>query len=213
MYCKNCGGKIKDSYNYCIHCGQNLKENNALNEYPENHLGSRQDSNIAYDSTNGVLYIKPLGIDIYFGGYEDNILDENEYCIFVKEDVAWYEINPRYDVFDCDACGTLYLTNKNLFLYDEGFSNFWTRMSKDGDYPEQVKAIPIMEIEGIVKNKSGELEGPFIQSRKFDCWLPPSQRKYRGRRNPIVTHYSDMEDMVRLIISQQALIRSRRRRK
>lgn len=186
---------------YCKNCGHPQVQENNKDVFSKINLDT--DSDIKYDSVNGGFYIQPLNVDIYLGGEENFMLDENEYCLFVKEDVAWYEINPRYNALDCDACGTLYLTNKCLYLYDEGFSNFWTRLSKEGDYPKQVKRMPINEIVDIVSKQYGNFTGPYIQGTGFGCWLPPSERRYTNRKSPIVSRYDDMDGMVGVIFLLQ----------
>ena len=90
---------------------------------------------------------------IFFLGRFHYILDSDEYCLFSQEDVAWYgdTFNPIDDglpdvIFDIIAAGTLYLTNKQVILYDPGFSNIWTKLSVSGDFPEQVKTIDLRNI-------------------------------------------------------------------
>lgn len=40
------------------------------------------------------------------------------------------------NIWNVRAAGTLYLTNKKVILYDKGFSNVWTKLSIERNYPE-----------------------------------------------------------------------------
>ncbi|AKN01843.1 hypothetical protein AAV35_014055 (plasmid) [Salimicrobium jeotgali] len=151
---------------------------------------------------------EPLLVKINLGGRESFYLKEDEKCYFYQEDVSWYEYAAQYNAFDCIASGALYVTDRQVLLYDPGFSNIWTKLSKDGDYPKQVLTRKFSSIVNQTWNMSigrGHLKGPVLECIGRDCWLPPSQRKYKNRKNPIVSKYRRMDNMVEIIIRLKIL--------
>lgn len=168
------------------------------------------------DSHESGLEEKPEKVEevpVFLGRF-DYMLDPDEYGLFAQEDVAWYgdtynHRDQRYVhtsvkagnirigtfshiddglpdiIFDIIAAGTLYLTNKRIILYDPGFSNIWTRLSTSGDFPEQIQTIYISEIREI----HGDTHRIDIRTVYGDVQLAPSNRQYKGRKNPIVSEY------------------------
>lgn len=146
---------------------------------------------------------QPLATRINLNGKESRYLNEDENCYFYHEDVSWYEYSSKYRAFDSLAQGTIYVTDRQIILYDPGFSNIWTKLSKDGDYPEQVITRNFDEIDTPMFNTAignGRLKGPAIKCIGQDCWLPPSQRNYKNRRTPFVSEYPEMNTMVEIIM-------------
>lgn len=202
-HCYRCSwGALNDSHKYCCMCGYKL------------------------DSVQSGLAEKPVEIDevpIFLGRFH-YILDSDEYCLFSQEDVAWYgdTFNHRDQmylktsasfgnmrltsvshiddglsdvIFDIIAAGTLYLTNKQVILYDPGFSNIWTKLSASGDFPEQVKTIDLSDIREVWADKH-MIE---IKTIFGEIQLGPSNRKYRGRKTPIVSEYSSFPKFYKMI--------------
>lgn len=143
------------------------------------------------------------------GGLEHIYLDSEEECLFYQEDVAWYE-EVEYKLWDSIAAGTLYLTNRQILLYDPGFRNIWTMLSKDGDFPKRVLTKEITEIDsamnGLQLSENGAY-GTYIKGFKGDCFLQPSFRKYKNRKTPMASNYSSMQDFAMMVIKLQTFYR------
>ncbi|BCC09503.1 MULTISPECIES: hypothetical protein [Bacillus cereus group] len=173
---------------------------------------------------------RPMNLGSY-----NHYLDPDEICVFQQEDVAWYgytynhrdqmylqtsanvgnvrlsSISEMHDgepdyIWNVRAEGTLYVTNKKVLLYDKGFSNVWTQLSIEGDYPEQVLGFhreDITDVRQITLN-NGSLRGLTLSTGNDQCILAPSQRKYSGRRTPIMNEYKSLEELGRNLIISKA---------
>jgi hypothetical protein len=162
-----------------------------------------------------------------------HVLSNDEICLFKQDDVAWYgytfnhrdqmylhtsssvggvtlssisEVSdgePDY-IWNVRAAGTLYLTIKKVILYDKGFSNIWTSLSIEGDYPEQVLGFSlddILDVKQTVLDNAG-LKGIMITTTSVNkqMILAPSQRKYSGRKTPMVNEYESLQALgIRLL--------------
>ncbi|MEJ9152522.1 hypothetical protein [Bacillus smithii] len=208
-YCYRCSwGVLSDSHQYCCMCGYKL------------------------DGGESVLaekFVEIYEVPIYLGRFQ-YILDSDEFCLFSQEDVAWYgdtfnhrdqmylktsakfgnmrltsvsHINDGLpdEVFDIIAAGTLYLTNKQVILYDPGFSNIWTKLSASGDFPEQVKTIHLSDIRDIW----GDSHRIYMETNVGEIQLGPSNRKYKGRKTPIVSEYSSFPTFYKMLSKLIAL--------
>ncbi|MFV5897063.1 MULTISPECIES: hypothetical protein [unclassified Bacillus cereus group] len=181
------------------------------------------------DSNNEGNEYRPMNLGNY-----NHYLEPDEICVFQQEDVAWYgytynhrdqmylktsmdvgnvrvssisdipDGEPDY-IWNIRAAGTLYVTNKKILLYDKGFSNIFTQMSIEGDYPEQVLGFhreDITDVNQINLTNVG-LKGIVLSTENEQCILAPSHRKYSGRRTPIMNEYKSLEDLgMNLIVSK-----------
>ncbi|MEH7526266.1 hypothetical protein V7149_23815, partial [Bacillus sp. JJ1503] len=159
---------------------------------------------------------------INLGNY-NHYLELDEICLFQQEDVAWYGYTPNYrdqmylktsmdmgnvrlssiseisdgepdDIWNVRAAGTLYLTNKKVIVYDKGFSNVWTKLSIEGDYPEQAYGFLLEDITDVKQMELTNvgLKGILVSTTRGPCILAPSHRKYNGRRTPIMNEYTSL---------------------
>lgn len=190
MHCKDCKTIVRDYHVFCSGCG------NSIIQPKKNTYYNRE---TVYQTTKSTFDLRPLNVNVYLGGTETELIERNEELFFFKEDVAWYEYSLKYNALDCVAAGTVYMTKKRIILYDPGFSNIWTLLSKDGDYPEQIKSISINEIEFIMNRETNKNVGQFIKGNHYECWLFPSEREYKNRNTPILYSYPEMKRMIKLL--------------
>lgn len=157
---------------------------------------------VNYENKNEVGNPKSTDLTLNLGTF-NYYLEPDEVCEFIQEDVAWYEYLVSENLWDVKAAGTLYLTNKKLILYDKGFSNLWTKLSVEGDYPEMVYYFPTKDIVDVQRRVMGGLRGIQVSTNNKQCILAPSHRKYGGRRTPITNEYPQLTKLgERLIINK-----------
>ncbi|MCM3654108.1 hypothetical protein [Metabacillus litoralis] len=172
---------------------------------------------------------------INLGNY-NHYLEPDEICLFQQEDVAWYGYTSNYrdqmylktsmdmgnvrlssiseisdgepdDIWNVRAAGTLYLTNKRVIVYDKGFSNVWTKLSIEGDYPEQAYGFLLEDITDVKQMELTNvgLKGILVSTTRGPCILAPSHRKYNGRRTSIMNEYPSLAEFgARLITIKDA---------
>ena len=135
--------------------------------------------------------------------------------MFSQKDVAWYIYKTSKNIWDVKAAGTLYLTNHKLILYDNGFRNIWTKLSVEGDFPEQICFFRLEDIVNVNKvNSSNTGLGGIIVSTKADqCFLAPSYRKYSGRITPILNEYASLTELGDKLIIIKDIINIERTKK
>ncbi|MGG3628254.1 zinc ribbon domain-containing protein [Bacillus licheniformis] len=209
--CYRCG--TPSIYNledeFCYICGYSLEiEKNSMNTKAEN----KKEFEIDYTP-----------IDL--GRFTNSYIEDDEVCLFHQQDVAWYEYTFNYrdemyfstsmnvgnvqytaftpisdgepdNIWNSRAAGTLYLTDRKIILYDKGFSNIWTKLSIEGDFPEQVMCFPLEEITNLTRriNMSNGMVGTQITTIYGECILAPSHRKYRGRQTPMLNEYNSLQE-------------------
>ncbi|MFZ7942535.1 hypothetical protein [Neobacillus sp. 19] len=198
---------------YCSMCGSclmpdKINKSSSTNEFIEKGIGLNE------------------RVMIDLGRFTDYYLEKDEICLFYQEDVCWYEYTTNYrdelyvstsmnignirytaftkmsdgepdNIWNSRAAGTLYLTNKKVILYDKGFSNIWTKLIVEGDFPEQVMCFPLEEITNIQRSmnfSNSGLVGTKISTIYGECILTPSHRKYRGRRTPRMNEYPSLQE-------------------
>lgn len=154
------------------------------------------------------------------------ILEPNEICLLQQEDVAWYGYTANYRdqmylytsmdvgnvtlgtisevsdgepdyIWNVRAAGTLYLTDKKVIVYDKGYSNVWTKLSIEGDYPEQAYMFLLEDITDVrhIDLKNVNLKGILVSTTLESCILAPSHRKYNRRRTPIMSEYPSLTEL------------------
>ncbi|WP_147803877.1 zinc ribbon domain-containing protein [Alkalicoccus halolimnae] len=192
-YCTKCGETLNEQAKFCSYCG--LKQENSSPIEPPHIFDDKK-------MAKEVLNLTPIDESINLGVRGQFYLNKEEECYFKLQDVDWMEMDPRENLFDTEASGTLYLTNKQILLYDPGYSNFWTRLSIKGDFKEQVKSLPITEVKGLAPNipigSSGKY-GTRMAGLNCDVLLSPSSRKYHGRTTPITNVQPEMEKFCALV--------------
>lgn len=199
------------------------------------YLGKYKEKNKDISENNGQ---NPQGdnLTINLGNY-NQYLEHDEICLFQQEDVAWYGYTSNYrdqmylktsmdmgnvrlssiseipdgepdDIWNVRAAGTLYLTNKKVIVYDKGFSNVWTKLSIEGDYPEQAYGFLLEDITDVkqIDLTNIGLKGILVSTTSGPCILAPSHRKYNERRTPIMNEYPSLRELgERLITIKDAL--------